>query len=221
MNTTTLIPNRYAESWRDQLHRYGLFETLLGKVLNRLKPTLTVMWVSSARFADRKPSESKIDSESRVLNEQEMRSLPVYMPDQITADFVEAAIQRGDICVGTFVDEQLIGMSWRSYTTAPHQHGLWVKFKKPYRYGYKSYVLPQFRGLRAVTPGVSDAHCLTQGCDRTISFVERHNLPSMKNIRRRGTSRFLGHILILRLFDKTFILSTPGVKATGFAFYTP
>ena len=214
-----MTASTHRESWREQIERYGWYDTLLGKVLNRLKPHLVVMWVSYSRFADRQQPPSRIASETRMLSDEEVLRLPAAFPDQITKPFVEAATSRGDKCIGTFVDNQLIAMSWRSYSTAPHQDGLWVKFEKPYRYGYKSYVLPAYRGLRAQRGGTTDEYCLSQGCDRSISFIERHNLPSMKSKRRRSDFHALGYVFIVRLFGRRFILSTPTVKTSGFAFY--
>ncbi|MEM7101263.1 MAG: hypothetical protein AAF541_23585, partial [Pseudomonadota bacterium] len=155
----------------------------------------------------------------RILTQQEVLEGYTAFGKHLTFDFIESAFSRGDICNGVLVDGQWVGFDWRSYTCAPHGDGLWVRFKRPYRYGYKGYVMPEYRGLRIMDTTASDAYCISKGFSRTVLYIDLKNLPSLKNNLRRDFFERYGFVFILRLFGKRYLLHTPGLKKIGFEFY--
>ena len=84
----------------------------------------------------------------RVATRDDLDLAANEMPDQLCKRFVEAAMSRGDICLAAFHGGQLLSFVWRSFTTAPHCDGVWVRVERPYWYTYKTFTRPDFRGLR-------------------------------------------------------------------------
>ena len=72
-------------------------------------------------------------------------------------------------------------VAWRAFSPAPHSPGLWVAFEKPYRYGYKAYTRPEYRGRHLQKPIrlLADAYSIALGYTATVSYIELHNFPSM------------------------------------------
>ena len=209
----------FAQNLNADIQRYGVGEALLGKLLKRLRRWFTIFRITTRPLGDENHEVSLVDRECRILTAEEARSLPAQLPDQVSVQFVEEALERGDICLATLVEDRIVGFIWRSYSTAPHTDNLWVRFKAPYRYGYKLYVLPEYRGKRIFDDSASDHYCLAQGMTHTVGFVERHNLASLRRQDRAQRHTTHGHVFMLRLFGKRWLLHTPGVKALGFEFY--
>ena len=112
----------------------------------------------------------------------------------------------------------MVAYVWRSYSGAPHQDGLWVAFDKPYRYGYKAYTLPDYRGRHLLDNTLTDPICLSRGYTHGVSFVETHNYSSHINNQRIGNQPvgFAGYI---KLAGHSYPFRTPAVKKIGFRFY--
>lgn len=133
---------------------------------------------------------------------------------------VLSAVARGDLCVATFEGDRMVAYVWRSFTTAPHRHGLWVHFEKGYRYGYRAFTLPAYRGRHLMDPmsHFLDEYCLNRGITHTISFAESHNYASIASDRRRGSTR-VGWVGYLRLFGQVYPFRTAGARRRGFGFF--
>ena len=215
--TASKKPNK--PTLKIEIERYGLTEALLGRFLKAIKRFVVVFRISSRPLGDGFSEECSIERECRLLTEEEIRDLPSYMPDQITEQFVESALARGDTCVGAIIENKVVAFTWRSYTTAPHTDGLWVRFQPPYRYGYKAFVVPEYRGKRIMQAGTGDDYCTSHGYNAAIAFIERDNLPSLHRTNRRDNNKIIGYIFMLKLFGKRFLFSTKGVKQVGFEFY--
>ncbi len=144
------------------------------------------------------------------------------MPKQLDLEFVEDALARGDICLAAFHDETMVAFIWRSFTRVPHADGLWVEVEWPYRYGYKAYTKPEFRGqgLSGWLARLGDAVCLGKGFKYGVGFVETHNYPSIKADLRVG-GRKVGYAGYLKLFGKAYPFRTLGVVPHTFRFYHP
>jgi hypothetical protein len=135
---------------------------------------------------------------------------------------VRAAFSRGDFCVGALAGERLVGYEWLAFRPTPHIDGLWVGFDAGSRYGYKKFVRPECRGRR-IAAGLSaygDALSLSQGCTRTIAFIELDNDASWRASARLG-SKTIGYAGYLKLFDTFFPFRSKGAKALGFRFNVP
>jgi len=156
-------------------------------------------------------------AEVRIASDEELRTAAQEMPNQLTPQFVDAAIARGDACLAAFLDGKMVAFSWRSYSVAPHVEGIWVRFKAPYRYGYKSFTLPQYRGKHLLDLRRGDPYCRERGADRSIGFIASHNLESLQRS-KRITNEFIGYAGYVRLFGRYWFFRTPAVKRAGFEF---
>jgi GNAT superfamily N-acetyltransferase len=135
---------------------------------------------------------------------------------------VHAAFLRGDLCVGALEGERLVGYEWLAFRPTPHIDGVWVEFDPGSRYGYKKFVLPEFRG-RHIAAGLSaygDPWSLRRGCTRTIAFIDLDNDASWRASARLG-SRTIGYAGYLKLFDTFIAFRSKGAKALGFRFNVP
>lgn len=132
---------------------------------------------------------------------------------------VEAALTRGDLCAAAFDGERIVAYTWRAFHTAPHAHDLCLRFRTPYRYGYKAFTLPACRGMHLQTflAPVTDAICIERGRDHGIGFIETHNFPSITMSRRNG-HRHAGYIGYLRVFGRPLCFRSPAAVRLGFGF---
>jgi hypothetical protein len=133
---------------------------------------------------------------------------------------VEAALARGDVCVGAFAGDQLVSYSWRA-TRGPVRHTPeWdVTWNPGLVYRYKALTLPNYRGLHlneALAKTV-DRHLAKQGHLVGVSFVEVVNLSSMRTLRRKGRRR-VGYAGYFQRFGLFIPFRTTGCRAYGFAF---
>jgi GNAT superfamily N-acetyltransferase len=138
---------------------------------------------------------------------------------ELRPDQVQAAFVRGDLCLGAFDGERLVGYVWLAFEPAPHTGGVWVHFHPRARYSYKKFVRPAYRG-RKVAHGLSalgDAPVFVRGRQFSINFVSVLNRASLKSSRRSG-SRSVGYAGILRCGKLSLPFRSPGARGYGFRF---
>jgi hypothetical protein len=190
--------------------------------MRRLRPWLVVSRVQVGELlettteSNRRAEGLRIDIPSRGELLQAARELP----DELTEAFIDDAASRGDVCVAAFHGGHVVAWAWRSFTTAPHADGVWVRLDPPYCYSYKWYTRPEYRGRRVLTRvcRYGDELSRDRGCRRAAWFIETHNYPSLRASRRLG-ARTVGYAGYLKLFGKSYPFRTPGVLPHGFRFY--
>jgi len=133
-------------------------------------------------------------------------------------DFVEGAFDRGDICFAAFDGTRMVSYEWNLYSTTPLDDGLWVAFEKPYRYGYKSFTLPEYRGRHLRSQNLLDRSCSERGYRYAIVFIETHNFASIQWGEHRGY-KVVGFVGYVKLFNKAYPFRSPGAKKHKFRFY--
>lgn len=208
-----------APGFRAERVRFGIVEACIALALRRLSRWFRYYQIATRELGNQPIETPRIDRECRILNVAEIKALSDDFAKQFEDDFIEAALERGDVCVGALVDGQVVAYTWRAYEKAPHTDGLWIRLKRPYRYSYKAFVKPEYRGLRILAPPVSDPYCLARGYKYVLNFIERSNLPSLARHRRQEGYDHVGYALILTLFNRRFIYHSGGVRRIGFAFY--
>ncbi len=168
------------------------------------------------------PNELENGVSIRMATRDDLIRAAHEMPKQLGFRFLEDALARGDICLAAFHDETMVAFIWRSFTRVPHADGLWVEVEWPYRYGYKAYTKPDFRGqgLSGWLSRLGDEVCLDKGFRYGVGFVETHNYPSIKADLRVG-GRMVGYAGYLKLFGKAYPFRTRGVVPHTFRFYHP
>ena len=155
----------------------------------------------------------------RVVTPNELRIACVDKDMDLTREFVERAMARGDIAFGAFDGSKLVSYLWRSTTAAPHGD-LWVRVDEPYCYAYKSFTLPSHRGKR-ISPDIhlfSDQIMLDHGYQYRAGFVEFSNWASLA-MSKHMRSRYVGYAGYAKWFGRNIPFRTKGVKAIGFEFF--
>lgn len=126
---------------------------------------------------------------------------------------VDLALARGDICAAAFDGERMVSYVWRSFSSAKYGDDLWVEIRKPYRYGYKGYTMPEYRGrhLQNSVALFTDDLCVARGHTHSLSLIETHNYPSVQSELRRH-SVLVGWVGYFRIFGRTYPFRTPGAR---------
>jgi hypothetical protein len=139
---------------------------------------------------------------------------------EMTPEFAQDAITRGDHCVGAFEGDRLVAYAWRTVTAGPHADGLWARTGRPFMYGYKAFTRESHRG-RHIGPSLShssDAHFLDLDYVGQMDFVEVSNFPSLVSQNRKG-SRPVGYAGYVKWFGRSVPFRTPPVRKLGFEFF--
>jgi hypothetical protein len=140
----------------------------------------------------------------------------------MSREFVNAALERGDVAFGAFDGDTLASYLWRALKTAPHEDDLWVRVDWPCCYTYKTFTHPNYRGRRlsASVSFFADAYFLERGYSRSITFVEASNMPSLVTSKYTGNEA-IGYAGYVKWLGRCFPYRTPHVKQTGFEFFDP
>lgn len=155
----------------------------------------------------------------RAIQENELLEVSSDPQLQLSRDFVQAAIERGDIAFGAFDGPILVSYVWRSFGAVPHRKNMWVRVSKPYCYSYKSYTRPSYRGRR-ISPSVllySDAEMLKYGYTYRAGFLEVGNWASLAMGGHMG-SHNVGYAGYATCLGRHFSFRTRDVKRIGFEF---
>ena len=139
---------------------------------------------------------------------------------QMSRDFVQAAIARGDIAFGAFDGSVLVAYVWRSLAAAPHIENLWVRVNRPYCYAYKSFTRPDYRGLR-IGPVVllsSDVEMMKRGFTHRAAFVAITNSASLA-AGKYTKSEPIGYAGYVNWCGRRFPFRTHAAKNIGFEFF--
>ena len=208
---------------RADVGRFGWTASISSRLLRRLLTHLGIhLCVVRTRALRSDPPNANLplgirlaildrDQLLRTCNDEEM---------DLTHGFVDAALERGDVAFGALHEDRVVNYMWRTFTAAPHTDGLWIWVSKPYRYGYKGFTHPSYRGqyINAVVSFFSDAHFLERGYTYDIGFVAAHNMASLATSKRKGNTAigYAGHV---RWFGRCFPWRTRRVRETGFEFF--
>lgn len=138
----------------------------------------------------------------------------------LSREFVENSLRRGDECFGALRQGELVGFTWR--TTQPTQVSgrVWVKFSDRSSYHYKSFVLPECRGKNLLGNIIllSEKSLIDVGKSACISYVESHNYASLKASKKSG-NRTVGYAAYINNRSGFYSLHSAGAREFGFCFY--
>lgn len=85
--------------------------------------------------------------EYRLARESELLAAALDPALEIDPAAVRAALRCGDLCVGCFEGDRLVGYLWYAFGSAPHSGGLRVEFDSAVaRYAYRAFSHPAYRG---------------------------------------------------------------------------
>lgn len=137
---------------------------------------------------------------------------------ELSAEFLESALQAGDQCYAICDGGQLASYGWYSIRPTPAGSAeLLLHFSSRYVYMYKGFTDTRYRGQRLHAIGMTRAlqHYLSKGYGGIVSYVESTNLDSLKSCARMGY-RVFGSIYLVRIFGRTFAFSSPGCRRFDF-----
>lgn len=137
-------------------------------------------------------------------------------PDlDMTTEFVRDAFARGDICVGAYDGNKLVAYTWRTLNCGPITDTLWLELlDRSHRYGYKGLVLSDYRGTR-LNMSVArfwDRHFVAMGIQWTVTYVDLHNLASMRSTFRDDDRKRIGFAGYLHVGRRVWPFRSPGVR---------
>jgi GNAT superfamily N-acetyltransferase len=201
--------------------RWGVAATLWARLMRRLHRWLILCRIQARDLPHgRAPTELEDGFSLRIASRAELDRAALELPDQLSREFIDAATSRGDLCFAVFQGETIVAWVWRSFSTAPHADGLWVRVDRPNCYSYKSYTRPSLRGRRLIgrLTLYADQVCRERGCEHSVGFIETHNYASIRANTRLGSRRvgFAGYVKVL---GKSYPFRTPGVVPHTFRFY--
>jgi hypothetical protein len=210
--------------WGNDVSRWGLLCAGYIRTMVLLKPWFTLCAVCVREQDPAARSEAQPTGISvRLADRAELLRAaqdPVMELDPVR---IEAALRRGDICVGAFdqavIPEWLVSYTWRSFTTAPHVDGLWVTFERPHRYGYKGFTHPDYRGrhLPDLVAYETDALCVKRGFRYGLAIIETHNFASIASNQRRD-GRIVGWSGYFKVLGRVFPFRSHGARRHSFRF---
>lgn len=141
---------------------------------------------------------------------------------ELTRQHVNSAFERGDLCLGAYDAERLVGYQWIGFGATPHVAGLWVRFKPTDFYIYKKFVRPDYRGMRiaGALNAAANAVAARLNCDRVICLIDLHNLASWRAA-KRSRSRAVGYVGYLAWFGLSIPFRSAGAAEEGFMLCNP
>ena len=186
------------------LNRLGRFEILKGM-------TVRVPDVNDAGLFDAHGYQCRFAdaTELQLLSQDEAHQMP--------ADFLRAALARGDRCYALFDSAQLAAYGWYTDRAAPLDEHFTLHFDAGWTYMYKGYTLPAWRGKRLHAIGMCRAlRALTdEGRNGLISCVASSNFASLHSVTRMGY-RIFGQACLLRVAGFSATWASAGCRAYGF-----
>ena len=214
------IPDRsVVEKAQVRLKRHGarnLAHTLLMKAINLAVPFKILRGV----YVE-KPAALFLTApqgyEAKFLGEAELRAFAADPDNEMSADFVDAVMQKGDECYAILDGANLAAYGWYAMTPTAVGPGLLLRFSEAYVYMYKGFTGERYRGKRLHAIGMTRAlrHYLSKGYKGIVSYVESINFDSLKSCFRMGYSVF-GTVYVIKAFGRYYGFSTPGCRKYAF-----
>ena len=204
---------------QDDIRRYGLTMAILARVFDRLEKRFgLVVWSVQTR-----PIVAHFDLPDGHARRFSFKQLTLddalaasEDPDlDLSPDFVREAFARGDVCAGAYDGDHLVAYAWKTTECVPVAGSLWIRLEKDgCRYGYKSLVLPRYRGDRLGTSvgRVSDHVFVERGITRTVSVITLSNLASLRSSFRDPKRRRIGFAGFIERGNSYRTFRTPGVR---------
>jgi hypothetical protein len=205
---------------RRKLQSHGLqntLDSLLLKALNRIF-VLKILRGVCVEQADAAFLKLPQNYQADFLTADELRSYSGDPKTEISAEFLDEALTRGDQCYAIRDAGTLAAYGWYSGGRTPIGLGdLVLNFSRHYVYMYKGFTDARYRGQRLHAIGMTRAlaHYLSGGDNGLVSYIEAHNFDSLKSCFRMGY-RVFGSIYVVRIFGRYHAFSSPGCSRFSF-----
>ncbi len=206
------------DAWRSDRERWGFRRALWRRLMIALRNRFVLCRVH-VRVNDASKEPAAVAGGCSIRNatrEQLLRA--AEDPDMgLDAKGIDELLSRGDRCTAAFDGERMIAYVWRSFSSARWAPNVWVVFAKPYRYGYKSFTHPDYRGRRISTAMslFMDRECIAAGYTHAISLIETHNFVSLAAERHRPAVN-VGHVGYFSVRGRHYPFRTWGIRKHRF-----
>ncbi len=204
---------------RRNLKFFGLIKTCQDLALRALNRAVLFKVLKGIEI--RRPDPSFTDSgkyRALFLDPSMLYRFSADPENEMSEEFVEDALSKGDECFAVLDGETLAAYGWYSNSpTAIDPPDLTLHFGNEFIYQYKGFTRERYRGRRLYAIGITRAlqHYLARGYKGFVSYVEWNNFASLRSSYRMGFVDF-GAIFVTRVFGRLRLHSTPGCTAYGF-----
>lgn len=216
------------KGWKEDVQRHGWTRVLLGRAAWRLEKHLGIhIYRIGERSFESYATTFECPPDIRVtlLSDEDLIAASQIPDLDLSPGFVAGAIAREDVAVGSFKNGELACYVFATTEAAPHDRDFWVRVKPPYRYTYKAFTLPAYRGqgLSSYVNNLPKRNKAFErrGCTKAIFFVAAWNLSSLKFLSKIEGAPWLGFALTAKVFGRRVALRTARVRKTGFEFIAP
>src|SRR5438046_5921952 len=184
-----------------RLARHGWRNTLKARAFRTLDRALRVSILRGFCIEEPRPAFLKCPQgyEAGFLNARELRRYARDPEHELSRQFVNDALARGDRCYAIRDGDALAAYTWYSTSTTPIGiPNLGVSCGGGYVYVYKAFTHPRYRGQRLHAIGKTQAlaRYRARGYKGLVSYVDAGNLESLKSCFRMGCRPF-GAVLVL------------------------
>jgi hypothetical protein len=202
-----------------KVRRHGLGKVIHNALLTRLARRLRFYVLRCYHVADVAPAFLDLPPAyaASFLTRSAIREVMRDPRFQVSEQFVQEALTKGDKCYGVSRNGALSAYSWYATTPTLFLPGLRLHFNRDYVYMYKAFTLAPHRGRRLYPAGVTRAlrHYRAIGYKGLLAYVEATNVDSLKSFARMGFEAF-GSVYVLEAFGRSFVYATPGCARFGF-----
>jgi hypothetical protein len=210
---------QFFTEWRRGIAAFGWRSMLPAFALRALKRLIDVQ-VLRAMYISAVPASFGPDSAgvtAKFLSADTLRMMSADPRYDLTPDFLDEALAKGDECFGIVDGDELAAYGWYAHTPTKLADDLRLHFDDRYVYMYKGFTLESHRGRRLHAIGMTGALAAyrARGYKGLVSYVEADNLNSLKSTHRMSYIDF-GRVLLWRVGKRHLILRTPGCATFGF-----
>jgi len=210
--------------FRADWQRWGATKAIYARILIRLERYLGVhIFLINSRPLNPETDAAVLpDGHSvRYLEPSDIDVIDANPELQLSAASIQAALERGDICIGYFDESALVSYFWCGFSTVPMERGLWVQVPpREYSYAYKALTLESHRGhrLQNVLTQANDALLTRRGFKFNIEYIAPHNFAQRAASARYG-NRTMGIAGYISLFGRVVSFRSPAIKKLKFRFF--
>lgn len=156
------------------------------------------------------------DVSADFLDRETLRRMAADARYDLTPDFLDEALAKGDECYGVVDGTKPAAYGWYAHTPTKLSDDLRLYFDPKYVYMYKGLTLEGYRGRRLHAIGMTAALAAyrARGYRGLVTYVDADNLNSLKSSHRMGYVDF-GRVILMKLGKRHVILRTPGCAALG------
>lgn len=206
---------------KDSVHRHGLRQTCTRSFYKLLHRVVQFEWCRVA-FDDGifDWTSAPRGYETRRVSQQEFKRM---LCDELKGVDYDWAFERGDFCIASIQDDQIVGYSFSSLQPTRVKSGLVFTFPDGFMYAFAARTAASHRGkkLQRETWKVRHAERLREhgSVFRSIWYVNVTNLESLASVEHSGVNQTLrGYTGYVRCFGRWFTFASPGCKRLGAGF---